>query len=112
MGRPRKPSARRFQLLPQLTGFVRAAQTTIGDDVFLDSPFCRLVEGTRGVHARLRITADDGSKQTWIQCHWEYMGQDSHQFMADCVRGSAIRDSENRAIGFIEYAPQSGVFMD
>lgn len=98
----------------KLTGFVRSAQTKIGDDIFLDSPFCGFLEGTRGAHSRLRIPTDDPQepKQTWIKCHWDYMGQDSHQFIPDGVCGSAIWDTESRVLGFFRYAPRSGAFMD
>lgn len=98
----------------RLTGFVRAAETRIGDDIFLDSPFSGFVEGTRGAHSLLRVPNDDPQEpeQTWIRCQWHYMGQGSSQEMVDGVCGSAIWDENHKVIGFFQYAPSSGVFSD
>lgn len=98
----------------KLAGFARAAETRIGDTVFLDSPFSGFVEGTRGAHSQLRVPSDDPlePEQIWIKCQWDYMGQDSKQFMADGVCGSAIWDRNHRVLGFFRYAPSSGAFLD
>lgn len=98
----------------QLKGFARAAETRIGDDVFLDSPFSGYVEGTVGSHSLLRCPIDDELEpvQTWIRCRWDYMGQDSNTIMADGVCGSAIWGEDRRVLGFFRYAPTSGTFLD
>lgn len=98
----------------KLAGFVRAAETRIGDDVFVDSPFSGFVEGTRGVHSLLRVPSDDllEPEQTWIRCQWDYMGQNSNQVMVDGVCGSAIWDRNHKVLGFFRYAPSSGTFLD
>jgi hypothetical protein len=98
----------------KLAGIARAAETRIGDAVFLDSPFSGFVEGTRGAHSQLRVPSDDPlePEQIWISCQWDYMGQDSNQAMADGVCGSAIWDRNHRVLGFFRYAPSSGAFLD
>ncbi|KAJ5139195.1 uncharacterized protein N7515_004043 [Penicillium bovifimosum] len=98
----------------KLAGFARAAETRIGDAVFLDSPFSGFVEGTRGAHSQLRVPSDEPlePEQIWISCQWDYMGQDSEQAMADGVCGSAIWDQNHRVLGFVRYALSSGAFLD
>ncbi|KAB8234266.1 uncharacterized protein BDW43DRAFT_318883 [Aspergillus alliaceus] len=60
----------------KLTGFVQAAETRIGNDIFLDSLFSGFIEGTRGPHSLLRVPSDDPfePEQVWIRCQWGYMG--------------------------------------
>lgn len=98
----------------KLEGFVRAAETKIGADVFLDSPFSGFVEGTRGPHSLLQVPFDDPREpeQLWIRCQWDYMGQDTNKFMVDSMCGSAIWDQNHKVLGFFRYAPKSGVLMD
>ncbi|KAJ5701057.1 hypothetical protein N7488_008605 [Penicillium malachiteum] len=98
----------------KLARFARAAETRIGDDVYLDSPFSGLVEGTRGAHSLRRIPSDNPyePEQIWISCKWDYLGQGSNEFMVDGVCGSAIWDENQRVLGFFWYAPKSGHFVD
>ncbi|KAB8239614.1 uncharacterized protein BDW43DRAFT_8965 [Aspergillus alliaceus] len=98
----------------KLTGFVRAAETRIGDNIFIDSPFSGFVEGTRGSHSLLRVPSDDPlePEQIWIRCQWDYMGQNSNQVIGDGVCGSVIWNENHKALGFFRYAPTSGVFLD
>ncbi|EAW12244.1 uncharacterized protein ACLA_062070 [Aspergillus clavatus NRRL 1] len=98
----------------RLEGFLRAAATRIGGNIFMDSPFSGFMEGTRGAHSLLRIPSDDPlePKQSWIRCQWDYMGQGSYAAMVDGVHGSAIWDDNQNVLGFFRYAPQSGPFLD
>ncbi|KAJ5609271.1 hypothetical protein N7528_009838 [Penicillium herquei] len=98
----------------KLAEFARAVETRIGDNVFLDSPFSGFVEGTRGAHSLLRIPSDNphGPEQIWIKYKWDYMGQGSNESMVDGVCGSAIWDEKHRVLGFFQYAPKSGSFVD
>lgn len=98
----------------RFTGFIRAAEARIGDNVFLDSAFSGFVEGTNGPHASLRVPADDPHQpeQVWIRTRWVYMGQDANQMLVNSVCGSPIWNDDNKVLGFFRYAPSSGVFLD
>lgn len=98
----------------QLTGFVRADETRIGDPIFLESPFSGFLEGRNGPRSFVRIPADDPhqTEQTWIRCRWTYMGQDANQMLVDGVCGSAIWNEDKKVLGFFRYAPSSGAFQD
>ncbi|KAE8389043.1 hypothetical protein BDV23DRAFT_194689 [Aspergillus alliaceus] len=86
----------------KLTGFVQAAKTRIGNDIFLDSLFSGFIEGTRGPHSLLRVPSDDPfePEQVWIRCQWGYIGQNSNQAIGDGVCGSVIWNENHKALGF------------
>ncbi|KAL2823412.1 hypothetical protein BDW59DRAFT_98686 [Aspergillus cavernicola] len=98
----------------KFAGFSRAAETRIGDHIFLDSPFAGFLEGTKLSHALLRVPSDDPlePEQTWIRCQWDYMGQGSSEAIVDGICGSPIWGRNHEVIGFFRYAPTSGVFVD
>lgn len=98
----------------KFAGFSRAAETRVGDNIFLDSPFSGFLEGTRSSHSLLCVPSDDPlePEQLWIRCQWHYMGQGSHEAIVDGVCGSAIWDRNHKVVGFFRYAPTSGLFVD
>ncbi|KAJ5843535.1 uncharacterized protein N7525_001276 [Penicillium rubens] len=98
----------------KLLDFIRAGETKIGDEIFLDSPFSGYMEGTRLAHSIMRIPSDDPHepKQKWIRCHWVYLGQNSTREIVDGVCGSPIWDANRRVLGFFRYAHTSGTFKD
>ncbi|KAL2783923.1 hypothetical protein BJX66DRAFT_317589, partial [Aspergillus keveii] len=98
----------------KLAGLSRAAETKVGDDIFLDSPFSGFLEGTRLNHAFIRVPSDDPHiiEQQWIRCQWDYMGQGSSSAMVDGICGSAIWNKDHMVQGFFRYAPAAGLFVD
>jgi hypothetical protein len=98
------------------TKLLRAAETKLGDSIFLESPFSDFIEGTTLCHAVLLVpTSDDPiapQQHTWVRCDWHYMGQGSSRAMSDEMRGSAIWNKEHKVLGLFCYAPTSGVFVD
>ncbi|KAI9367319.1 hypothetical protein BJX61DRAFT_316587 [Aspergillus egyptiacus] len=95
-------------------GLARAAETKIGANIYLDSPFSGFLEGTRLSHSYMRVPTNDplGPEQKWIRCQWNYMGQGSQEAMVDGICGSAIWEDNRNVIGFSRYAPASGLFAD
>ncbi|KAJ6188110.1 hypothetical protein N7519_003018 [Penicillium mononematosum] len=95
----------------KLDNFIRAGETKIGDDIFLDSPFSGVIQGSRMAHSSVRIPYPHGPT-VWIRCHLVYLGQDSASDIVDGVCGSAIWDKDHRVLGFFRHARMSGVFKD
>ncbi|OQE02700.1 hypothetical protein PENVUL_c039G02126 [Penicillium vulpinum] len=97
-----------------LGDFIRADETKIGGNVFLDSPFSGFIEGTRLAHSFTRIPCNDphGPSHVWIRCHWVNLGQNSTEKVVDGVCGSAIWDEEHRVLGFFRYVHTTGTFRD
>ncbi|OQE29072.1 hypothetical protein PENFLA_c004G00069 [Penicillium flavigenum] len=95
----------------KLDNFIRAGETNIGYDIFLDSPFSGVIQGSRLAHSSVRIPSDDPHGPTvWIRCHLVYLGQDSARDVVGGVCGSAIWDKDHRVLGFFRYAHTSGMF--
>ena len=81
-----------------------------GEYVFLDSPDTGCLEGNFMATSFQRVPSeDDGSlEQQWIFTIWDYMGQDSSALPAGMC-GSAIWTQTGDVLGFLKYAPVSGV---
>ncbi|KAJ5885213.1 hypothetical protein N7495_009723 [Penicillium taxi] len=76
-------------------------ETTIGDSIFMDTSFTGYVEGTRGAQSKFRVPSDSNNpKQIWIQCAWDYIGQNSSTILPDGICGSAIWDNSHDVVGF------------
>ncbi|KAJ0415689.1 hypothetical protein BJY00DRAFT_326822 [Aspergillus carlsbadensis] len=116
----RSEASENEQVIPgrpaKFTGLSRAAETKLGDDTFLDSPFSGFLRGTTLCHADLRVpTTDDPvapRQHTWVRCQWHYMGQGSSRAMSGGMCGSAVWNKEHKVQGLFRYAPTSGLFVD
>lgn len=94
----------------RLGNFIRIAEIKRQDLVFFDSPFFGLVNGQLMSKNIMRVPSDDQEQELWIKTEWSYMGQDSAHDLVDGVCGSAIWNTDHRVLGFLTYAPATGLY--
>jgi len=79
--------------------------------IYLDSPDTGCISGQFLATSKRRLPTDDplAEEQYWVDTNWFYMGGTGDgERLPDGICGNAMWNEEGDAVGFFQYAPDSG----